>query len=266
MCEVILPRILANQICAIQEEGVLTSWRVYGSCEQVVVTMRFGVDSGHDTLQDINSSSISYRRKPPTVHQRDANRLMLYNHEKQKQVEDKEMPEEHNKESQMNNIVQSPVLMDVEVGENQSCTVQVIEAEDKDNPQTVTDYDKRDLNISSDDGSGRLVIDSDKFSGSSVGSISESGTDLVLYSPPDDYVYMPTASVCAVLEDFESSEEIEVNQQKQNSSSDQNKVSREQSDEESLSELSSYLEQKQKKKKKVFGECLKRANDFLDPG
>ena len=64
-------------------------------------------------------------------------------------MEDKEMPE-----SQMNNIVQSPMLMDVEGGENQSHTVQVTEAEDKDNPQTVTDYDERDLNISSDDGSG----------------------------------------------------------------------------------------------------------------
>ena len=42
-------------------------------------------------------------------------------------------------------------------------------------------------------------------------------------------------------EDFEFSEEIEVNQQKKNSFSDQNKVSHEQSDEESLSDLSSYF-------------------------
>ena len=90
MCEVILPRILASQIHDIQEEGVLTSWQVYGSSEQVVVTMRFGVDSGHHILEGISSTSISYRR-------------LVYNNEKQKQVEDKQMPEEHNKECQMNN-------------------------------------------------------------------------------------------------------------------------------------------------------------------
>ena len=56
MCEVIFPRILANQISAIQEEGVLMSWRVYGSSDQVVVTMRFGVDSGNHNLEGITST------------------------------------------------------------------------------------------------------------------------------------------------------------------------------------------------------------------
>ena len=95
--------------------------------------------------------------------------------------------------------------MDGEGGENQACTEQVTEAEDKDNQQTR--YDERVLNISSYDGSGRLVIDSDKFSNSSVRSVSESDTDLVLYSPPHNYIYAPTTNVCAVREDFESSDE-----------------------------------------------------------
>ena len=81
---------------------------MYGSNDQGMVIMRFGVDSGHHTLKDINSASISYRRKPPTLQQRDCNRLVLYNNGKQKQVEEKETPEEHNNyESQMSNNVGS---------------------------------------------------------------------------------------------------------------------------------------------------------------
>ena len=41
MCDLVLPRILRNQTCAIQKEGVSTSCQVYVSGDQVV-TMRFG--------------------------------------------------------------------------------------------------------------------------------------------------------------------------------------------------------------------------------
>ena len=70
MFEVILPRILANQICAIQEGGIVMSGRVYGS-----------------SSSSSNSTCIPFRRKLPTVQQCDCNRLVLYNNEKQKQIE-----------------------------------------------------------------------------------------------------------------------------------------------------------------------------------
>ena len=71
-CQVSFPRTLAKQICVIQEDCSLSSWKTTNYKDQVIVTLRF-TSGGH------YGGEVAYRRKPPTAQKRDEDRMSKFN-------------------------------------------------------------------------------------------------------------------------------------------------------------------------------------------
>lgn len=79
-----LPRILTSQICSVQSEYDLSSWKILGLKTQIIVTLRFGLPKGHEASR---STIDSYRRKPPSDQQRDYTRMKDYNTTKNSHIQ-----------------------------------------------------------------------------------------------------------------------------------------------------------------------------------